>query len=408
MIRSAAVLTLLMILSSLAAAQPAQSEAVRLGVDVLFEEKLELLRGKKVGLITNASGVDGQLVPTADRFARSEAFELVQLYAPEHGLRGALPAGARVEDTVDEATGVPVQSLFLARRRPTPESLKALDVLVFDIQDIGSRTYTYTTTMGEAMIAAKRAGIPLVVLDRPNPLGGERFEGPIRERAFKSFIGFGPTPVSHGLTAGELARFFNAAMDIGCELEVVPMRGWRRAMTWGETGLTFVPTSPGIPHARNALLYVATGMVGGVTRNINEGVGTTMPFETIAAEFIDGPAFAKALREAALPGVRFRPVTYRPYYHRHKGKMLHGVQLIVDDARAFRPLATALTLLTTIERLWPKQMRFRRERSVARVWGTTRVQEMVQAGASAAEIEATFTGDLVLYGVQRAEALLYD
>ncbi|PIE19306.1 MAG: hypothetical protein CSA66_02520 [Proteobacteria bacterium] len=387
---------------------PASAAAVILGVDVLLSDEIALVEGKRVGLVTNQSGVDGRLVPTADRLAADPRVNLVQLYAPEHGLRGAERAGRKLADARDPVTGVPIESLFGAgRRRPSAKSLAGVDVLLFDIQDVGSRTYTYVTTLGEAMTAAAQAGVPFVVLDRPNPQGGLRFEGPIREPGRKSFIGWGPLPVTHGMTFGEVARLYNAALDLGCDLRVVRMKGWRRAMTWEDTGLRWVPTSPGIPHVDNARLYVATGMFAGVSTNVNEGVGTTLPFETLAAEWIDAQALHQLLTAADLPGVIFRPTTYKPRYHRFRGKTLHGVQLLLTDPAAFLPLRTALTLMTAVERLYPGRARFRSDRYVGRVWGTDAVLPRVRAGASVADIEALWAHDLKAFGDERARHLLY-
>ncbi|MFT7583002.1 MAG: hypothetical protein ACI9MR_004688 [Myxococcota bacterium] len=400
--------------TSLIGASPSLAEgpaAVTLGIDVLLDVRSDLdlvrLKDKRVGLITNASGVDGRLMTTADRLHADPRVNLTQLYAPEHGLRGVLKAGEKVKDSIDPVTGVPVEALFGKRRQPTAKSLKRIDILLFDIQDIGSRTYTYVSTLGETMKAAAKAGITYVVLDRPNPLGGLIFEGPIREERRKSFIGWGPLPVSHGMTVGELAQFYNTAMGIGCDLHVVKMRGWSRTMTWGDTGLTWVATSPGIPTPEAAALYIATGMIGGVTTNINEGVGTTLPFSLIGADFIDADALAATLTKAKLPGVRVRATTYRPYYHRHRKQVLAGVQLHVTDRSTFRPLRTALTVLTTLETMYPGKTLFRKAGYVARVWGNTNVIPAIQAGASVADLEASWRDDQDAFTVERTKALLY-
>ena len=240
------------------------AERVALGADVLLEREspfAESLAGKRLGLVTNPSGVDGELYPTADRLATDSRFQLVQLYGPEHGIRGEAAAGDQVGDEVDPLTGIPVESLYGARKAPSPESLAKLDAVLFDIQDVGSRTYTYVSTLGETMKACAAAKKPLYVLDRPNPIGGTRFEGGMVEGAYRSFIGWGPLPVTHGMTIGEVARFYEAQLGIGCELVVVPMRGWRREMAWDDTGLTWTSTSPHVPHALQAYLYTCTGMV---------------------------------------------------------------------------------------------------------------------------------------------------
>ena len=393
-----------LLLLILVAAPPAAASPVRLGIDVLLDDPA-LIAGKRLGLITNASGVDGELVPTRVRLANHPGATLVRLFGPEHGLDGARPAGKRIKDAKDPRTGLPVQSLFGERRGPSKAALKDIDVLLFDIQDVGSRTYTYTSTMAASMKAAKAANVPFVVLDRPNPLGGVLFEGPVREERFKSFIGYGPTPVTHGMTIGELAQFYNTEMGIECDLQVIEIIGWTREMVWADTGLRWVPTSPGIPHALHAPWYVSTGMFGGVSSNVNEGVGTPQPFELIGATFIDGPALAEAMNAANLPGVRFRAHQYRPYYSRFKGQLLHGVQIYIDDARTFRPLRTALTLLVTVERLHPGKTKFRE--GAARVWGNERVLAQVRAGRTVAEIEAGWAGEWAAFAAKRAKYLLY-
>ena len=388
--------------------EPPPEVAIRLGVDVLLDERIDLVAGRRVGLITNPSGVDHDLVATADRLSEDPRVDLVQLFGPEHGIRGEADAGAKVGDETDPVTGLPVESLYGAARRPSPEALARIDVLLFDIQDVGSRTYTYVSTLGEAMIAAAEADLPVVVLDRPNPLGGERVEGPIRDQVWKSFISWGPVPVVHGMTAGELARLFNAELDLGCDLEVVPVRGWSRAMQWEDTGLTWVQTSPHIPHMLQAHLYVSTGMIGGVTENVNEGVGSTLPFETLAAPFIDGRVFARELNALGLPGVRFHPIAYTPFYGRHEGVPVRGVRLVLTDRRGFRPLHTALTLMSVLERLYPGQTEYKAGRPFAIHWGNEWVLDRIQRGESAAEIEAAWHTELEDFRARRREFLLYD
>jgi len=390
-----------------AVAAPIAQGPVTLGIDRLLSEEIHLVAGKRVGLITNGSGVAGNLVSSVERAVSDKRFKLVQLYAPEHGLYGMAAAGHRVKDGVDPITKLPVQSLFGRRRGPTKESLKGVDVLLFDIQDIGSRTYTYTSTMGESMQAAKAAGVPFVVLDRPNPNGGLTFEGPILPKKRQGFLGWGPTPVSHGMTIGELARFYNKVKGIGCDLRVVKMAGWRRSMTWEDTGLKWVPTSPAVPYVRQAHLYVATGMVGGVNKSVNEGYGTTLPFELIGAKFIKPFAFAQTLNGARLEGVYFRPTWYRPTYGRYRKKSLAGVQVVLTDVKAFKPLRTAVTILTTLERLYPGQTRYKANWYFAAIWGNKKILAMIRAGRSAQEIIATWKGDEDRFRKARKPFLLY-
>ncbi len=395
--------------------EPVESAApsisrVQLGVEVLLEANSPWalsLAGKKLGLVTNPSGVDGDLVPTADRMAADERLKLVQLYGPEHGIRGDAAAGDSVGDERDALSGLPVQSLYGSRKAPTAESLAQLDALVFDIQDIGSRTYTYVSTLGEVMKACAAAKKPLIVLDRPNPIGGTRFEGGMVEERFKSFIGWGPLPVTHGMTVGEVARFYNAELALGCELVVVPMRGWRREMTWDETGLRWTTTSPHIPRTIAAQLYVTTGMVATSTTNTSDGVGTTLPFELIAAEWIDGYMLAAELERYSLPGVHFQPTACKPFYGKYKDKHLRGVRLVLEDPRAFEPLRTAIALLVTLRQIYPDRLELADETAIGKHWGSTRLLEQLRAGATVEEIEQVWSADLASFAAARSRALLY-
>ena len=381
---------------------------VSLGVDELLKHHVELIAGKRVGLVTNPSGVDSWLVPTADRLAEDGRFQLVRLFGPEHGIRGDVPAGDEVEDQLDPQTGVPVISLYGAHRRPTPEDLADLDVLIFDIQDVGSRLYTYISTLGEVMLAAAEADLPLIVLDRPNPIGGESFEGPVREEQWKSFIGWSPMPVTHGMTVGEVARFFENELEIGCDLRVIPMRGWRRGMLWSDTRLRWTQTSPHIPHAVHAQLYAATGMVAAVTTNVSDGVGSTMPFELIGAEFIEPREFAQALTRRALPGVRFQEIAWKPFYAKFEGSGLRGVRLVIDAPREFRPLLTALTTLSVLMELYPQELELQDTAVFAKHWGNEAVREALLEGTSVNEIQAAWAPGLSAFSEARAKALIYE
>jgi PBP4 family serine-type D-alanyl-D-alanine carboxypeptidase len=380
---------------------------VTLGIDVLLDGDAAPLAGQRVGLITNPSGVDGELVPTADRLHADPRFELVQLYGPEHGIRGDAYAGDAVADDRDTKTGLAVESLFGKIKRPSAATLSKLDVLVFDIQDIGSRTYTYISTLGEALHAAKEAKKKIVVLDRPNPLGGTLFEGPVIRDEWKSFIGWAAIPVTHGMTVGEIAKYFNTELGIGADLTVIPMRGWKREMSWDDTGLIWTQTSPHIPHPTSAYCYVATGMIGGLTDNINEGVGYTLPFETCAADFIDPYRFAAELARANLPGVSFVPIAYKPFYQRHSGQALRGVRLVLRDEHVFRPVETSLTLMATLEKLWPGKVKYQEGRTFNIHWGDPAVLERLKRGESARKILDAYAKEVAAFAKQREKYLLY-
>jgi len=380
---------------------------VRLGIEVLLEERIELIEGKRVGLITNPSGVDGALVPTVDRLARDGRFELVALFGPEHGIRGEVAAGDPVDDAVDPRTKIPVVSLYGASKRPSVESLAKVDVLLFDLQDVGARCYTYISTLGEAMQACAEAKKPLVVLDRPNPLGGLAFEGPLREERWKTFIGWGPVPVTHGLTVGEIGRLYKAELDLGCELTVVPMQGWKRSMVWSDTGLTWTQTSPHIPSALSAYLYVATAMAASSTSNVSDGVGSTMPFELLGAEFVDARELRLALEQAGLAGVRFQEIAWQPFYGKFAKQPLRGVRLVLDDPHAFRPVRAAVTFLATLRALYPDQLELESVEVLAKHWGNEQTRERLCAGDSAAEILAGWEQDRARFGAAREKILLY-
>lgn len=313
---------------------PAFSQ-VYTGIEVLEQMNFEPLVGKRVGLITNPTGVDRQLRSTIDILAQAPGVKLVALYGPEHGVRGDYPAGEYVDNKQDPRTGVPMFSLYGVTRKPTPEMLAGVDVLVYDIQDIGSRSYTYISTLGLAMEAAAENGIAFMVLDRPNPLGGNKFEGPLVEPEFISFVSQFPIPYVHGFTVGELARFLNGermlANGVQADLMVVEMKGWNRNMSFEDTGLPWVMSSPHIPHAHSAYFYPVSGILGELY-TINIGVGYTLPFQIFGTEWLsDAEVFAERMNKLNIPGVIFRPIHFRPYYTDMKGKSMRGVQVHLTD-----------------------------------------------------------------------------
>jgi len=309
---------------------------VKTGIEVLAERDFDLLQGKRVGLITNPTGVDGQLRSTIDIL--HEHVNLTALFGPEHGVRGEFSAGDLVGDQVDPQTGIPVYSLYGKNRKPGKEALEKVDVLVYDIQDIGARSYTYISTMGLVMEAAAESDKEVVILDRPNPLGGIRVEGPLAEEGFFSFVSQYPIPYVYGLTSGELALMLNGEGmlegGLRCKLQVLSMNGWHREMTFDQTGLQWVPTSPHIPDYRSAFFYPATGIIGELDPNMI-GIGYTLPFQVLVTENIDAAKLAKAMNALNIYGVKFRPIYFKPYYMPLKGKALQGVQLhLTDPVRA--------------------------------------------------------------------------
>lgn len=336
---------------SLLLAQP----KVKLGIEVL-KENYDFLKGKRVGLITNSTGVDSKLNSTIDIIFNLPDVKLVALFGPEHGVRGDIPAGEKIETYIDQKTNLPVYSLYGKTRKPTPEMLKDIDVLIYDIQDIGVRSYTYISTMGLAMEAAAENNIEFVVLDRPNPLTGEKFEGSIVRKDFISFIGQFPIPYIYGLTCGELAQMINEEGWLSngkkCNLKVIKMKGWKRSLRWEDTGLPWVPTSPHIPHYYSAQFYAATGILGelGV---ISEGVGYTLPFQLLGTDWIDENEIAKRMNNLNLQGVKFRPTVWRPFYGRFQGKILRGIQVYIEDFNKCNLTSIQFLFLQELKKLYP-------------------------------------------------------
>lgn len=377
------------------------------GIETLLESTPDLLRGKRVGLITNPTGVDAQLRSSIDLLAADPQLRLVALFGPEHGVRGDVQAGEKVGAALDAGTGLPVHSLYGEHREPTAEMLQGIDVLVFDIQDVGARFYTYPYTLAGAMRAARRAGIPVVVLDRPNPIGGTRVEGPVLDPALASFVGQFPLPVRHGMTLGELARLFNEEFGIGAQLQVVPVQGWRRDAAEPGGALPWVPPSPNMPTPDTALVYPGSALFEGT--NVSEGRGTTRPFETIGAPFIQAQALAEHMNALNLPGVRFRPVWFTPTFSKHAGNLCGGVQLHVTNREAFLPFRTGLALLKAIHDLYPQAFRFEPGNPpfFDHLAGNDWIRPAIEAGESLEAIEARWQPALRRFEQVRRRYLMY-
>lgn len=309
---------------------------IKTGIEVLKRQKFKCLEGKRVGLITNPTGVDNQLKSTIDILYEAPNVNLVALFGPEHGVRGDVHAGDKVDNTKDHATGLPVYSLYGKTRKPTPEMLKNIDVLVYDIQDIGCRSFTYISTMGVAMEAAAENGKEFIVLDRPNPIGGLKIEGNVVEDECISFVSQFKIPYLYGLTCGELAMMLNGELMLGksCNLHVVKMKGWKRKMDYTQTGLQWIPSSPHIPHPHSAFFYPASGILGELGY-MSIGVGYTIPFQMFATTWIEAEKLADSLNRLHLPGIIFRPIHLKPFYSVGKGEHLQGIQVhIVDFSKA--------------------------------------------------------------------------
>lgn len=380
-----------------------------------MEDGFRQLAGKRVGLITNPSGVNRRLETTIDLLHAAREVNLVALFGPEHGIYGDVPAGDKVESRIDPRTGLPVHSLYGATRKPTPEMLEGLDALVYDLQDTGARSYTYISTMGEAMEACGEAGIEFIVLDRPNPLGGVRVEGPmVEQEKLRSFVSRWDVPYVYGMTCGELARMINDRgwIQKPCNLTVVPLRGWDRDMVWRDAGLPWVPTSPHIPHGESPLFQVATGMIGEIG-GVSIGVGYTLPFQCIAAPDVDPHQLADVLNSYGLKGVRFQPVTFKPYYATFKGEVVGGVQLFFTDA-SHAPLTAinyhALEALKEVAGLDVFAKAVKRSKSFNmfdKVNGTEVTRLAVQAGTPASEIVAGWKAGEEKFRQDRMKYLLY-
>ena len=374
------------------------------GIEVLLHDRLDLVHGKNVGLITNPTGVNRELVSDVDLLAHTPGVHLVALFGPEHGIRGAQQAGASVGSGRDPITGLPVYSLYGKTRQPTPAMLTGVDVLVFDIQAVGARFYTYLYTMADAMKAAAAARIPIIVLDRPNPIGGTKMQGPVLDPKYASFVGEYPIPLRYGMTIGELAEFFNNQFHIGADLTVVKMRGWTRSMYYDGTPLQFVMPSPNMPTETTALVYPGMGLVEGT--NVSEGRGTTRPFEIVGAPWIDAERLSRVLNEKHLAGVRFRPVHFTPTFSKYEGKPCNGVEVHVMDRDAFNPVVVGLTVIATIHDLYPRQFAFNAS-DFDRLVGNDWVRQDIEKGVPVSEMQRRWKADLSQFEKVRQKYLLY-
>ena len=337
----------------------AQKIRIQTGIEVLKNSNFKLLEGKRVGLITNPTGVDNQLKSTIDILHEAPNVNLVALFGPEHGVRGDVHAGDHVDNSSDPTTGLPVGSLYGKTRKATPDMLKGIDVLVYDIQDIGCRSFTYISTMGLAMEAAAENNIEFVVLDRPNPLGGLKVEGNLAEDGYISFVSQFKIPYLYGLTCGELAQMLNEEKMLAkqCKLTVVKMKGWKRKMDYTQTGLQWIPSSPHIPHAHSAFFYPVSGIVGELGY-LSIGVGYTIPFQMFAADWIKAEEFASALNNLHLPGVHFRPMHLKPFYSVGVGTQMQGVQVHLTDYQKANLSEIQFYVMQVIAQLYPDKAVF--------------------------------------------------
>ena len=390
-----------------AAPQPSQdlisqeTSRTRVGIDVWSESGFAPLAGKRIGLISNLTGRNNRGELTAHVLQAEPSVDLVAIFSPEHGFSG-IEEGS-VASSSDNASGLPVHSLYGEARRPTSEMLDGLDALVFDIQDIGTRFYTYATTMAYAMEEAAAHGLSFVVLDRPNPIAGAYVQGPLLDESELSFVGYAPIPVRHGMTIGELARYFNQERGIGADLTVVEIAGWRRTDWYDATGLQWTNPSPNIRNLVQATLYPAVGPLE--TTNVSVGRGTEEPFEWFGAPWIDAQRLAEALNAAALPGVRFVPHDRTPRASVYASELCHGVDIILTNRDTFMAGLTAITLATTLHELHGETWSLEQ---FPRLWGRPEVIYQLRSGLSATQIAATWTADLVKFLEIRERYLIYE
>jgi uncharacterized protein YbbC (DUF1343 family) len=370
------------------------------GIDVLAKEDFRRLQGRRVGLVTNHTGVDRQGRTTIDLLYGAKGVTLVALFSPEHGIRGAVEA--KVADSKDEKTGLPIYSLYGERRTPSAETLQGIDTLVFDIQDAGCRFYTYISTLGYVLEAAAEHKLRVVVLDRPNPIGGLAVQGPVLDSGRESFIAYHALPVRHGMTVGELARLFNAERKLGADLEVICMEGWHRGDFYDRTGLHWINPSPNLRSLTEALLYPGIGLLE--TTNVSVGRGTDRPFEWVGAPWLDGRRLATALARENLPGVRFVPLRRTPVASVYKGESCDGVQLIVDDWVRFEPLSAGLGFASVLRKLYPDVWRVEHYDDLLRHRATW---EGLKRGVDWRELEQTWQPELQRFRETRRHYLIY-
>ena len=366
---------------------------VKTGIEVLRDIDFAPLKGKRVGLVTNPSGVDRNLRSTIDILNDAPQVNLVALFGPEHGVRGDVYAGGHVADYTDPKTGLPVHSLYGPTRKPTVQMLQGIDVMVYDIQDVGSRCYTFISTMGLVMEACAPLGIEVIVLDRPNPLGGEKIEGCLVEQPFNSFVSQYRIPFVYGLTPGELANLINEEglncgqkgdqRPVKCKLTVIPMEGWTRDMTYDKTGLPWVLPSPNIPYAISAMYYASSGMCGEIYNYLQVGISYTIPFQNFAATWINPDELMKELLSYNLEGVSFRPIYYRPFAGSQAGKLVCGVQTFFTDYKKVRLTEIQFYVMQALAKLYPGHLPFGPEEKIGlfnKVCGTDYIKNTLQKG----------------------------
>jgi len=379
----------------------AEDGAVLTGLDVLQRDHFDVLHGQRVGLITNHTGCSSDGISGVQLLASSDAVHLTALFSPEHGFEGKLDI-AKIDDARDRKTGLRIFSLYGKTRRPTTEMLQAVDTLVFDIQDIGCRFYTYISTMGEAMQAAAEHSKKFVVLDRPNPINGVDMAGPMLDAGRESFVGFHSLPIRHGMTTGEIARMLRAELELDLELTVVPCEGWRRSEFWDATGLTWINPSPNMRSLTQALLYPGVGLME--TTNVSVGRGTDTPFEVLGAPWMDGRQLAAALNAQKLAGVRFVPIRFTPDSSKFQDQTCGGINIIITDRATFEPLLTGFAIATATHRLYPDDWK---AEGYLRLLGSQATLEAIVGGRTASDVKRVSNEGLADFRRRRQQFLIY-
>lgn len=388
--------------------------SVKLGLEKILDEEIDLLKERRVGLICNQASVNHQFEHAADLFFAHKDINLTTLFGPQHGIRGDVQDNmVETSHTIDKKTGLPVFSLYSETREPTDEMLENLDVLVFDLQDVGCRVYTFIYTMAFAMKACAKNNKKFIVLDRPNPINGNGIEGNLLEIGHESFVGLFPIPMRHGLTSGELAKLFNTEFSINCDLEVVSMNGWERNLFYDETDCPWVMPSPNMPTVDTAVVFPGTVMFEGT--KVSEGRGTTRPFEIIGAPYIDSDEFAMKLGELNLPGVIFRATGFLPTFQKHKDEPCSGVFIHVSDRDKFEPVLTGIALTKILFEMYREEFEWKDtpyEYEYDRnpfdvIHGSTKIREMIEAEKSLEEIKQFWQNDVKQFQDSRKKYLLY-
>jgi uncharacterized protein YbbC (DUF1343 family) len=379
----------------------AESSPVLLGIDVLERDNFAAIKGRRVGLITNHTGLNSAGKRTVDLLHNAPDVELVAIFSPEHGLHGKLDE-SNIGDTRDEATGLPVYSLYNKTRKPDKKQLAGVDTLVFDIQDIGCRFYTYISTLGLALEAAAEQDLKFIVLDRPNPLGGALTEGSVLDKGIKNFVGHHPIAVRHGLTVGELAKMFQAENKLDVDLEIIEVDNWHRDQYWDQTGLVWTNPSPNMRSLAEAVLYPGIGLLE--TTNVSVGRGTDRPFEVVGAPWIDGRKLATQLNKQNLPGVTFVPIRFTPRESKLAKENCEGVNIIVVDREAFRSVPVGLSIASALRELFPNDWEIK---NFNRLLGSEKIFSAIEKGTTLQQLKALIAPELAEYNKRRDQFLIY-